>query len=142
MIAISDQAKRYVNFATVPLDAYVNTSNKINYSEFVCSLFKTLDTPQQSLAHAAIGISGEAGELLDAIKKHWIYNKPLDRANVIEELGDLLFYMQALTAMLDIDLDSILFANYKKLEVRYKGLIYTDAAAIERADKKETGETK
>jgi hypothetical protein len=32
--------------------------------------------------HMAIGISGEAGELLDAVKKAVIYRKPLDIANV------------------------------------------------------------
>lgn len=37
----------------------------------------------------ATGVSGEAGELLDAVKKSVVYKKPLDRENVVEELGDL-----------------------------------------------------
>ena len=40
------------------------------------------------LLHMAVGISGEAGELLDAIKKNAIYGRALDVNNVIEELGD------------------------------------------------------
>src|ERR1035438_3961414 len=50
-------------------------------------------TAQLRLLHAAMGISGESGELMDAVKKHIMYNKPLDVENVKEELGDLLWYM-------------------------------------------------
>jgi hypothetical protein len=31
--------------------------------------------------HMAVGVSGEAGELLNAVKKAAIYCKPIDRAN-------------------------------------------------------------
>lgn len=85
--------------------------------------------------HMAIGIAGEAGELLDAIKKKAIYNKPLDRANVIEELGDIEFYMEGLRSALNITRDDVLAANMEKLARRY-GKNYSDSAAQERADKK------
>ena len=49
-----------------------------------------------------VGVSGEAGELLDAVKKAVIYRKPLDLENVIEELGDLEFYMEGLRQGLEI----------------------------------------
>ncbi len=52
---------------------------------------KPSDTLGRAL-HAAVGVSGEAGELLDAIKKTWIYEEPLDLENIIEECGDSLFY--------------------------------------------------
>ena len=42
--------------------------------------------------HMKLGSAGEAGELLDALKKNLIYGKELDTANVVEELGDSLFY--------------------------------------------------
>ena len=84
--------------------------------------------------HAAIGVSGEAGELLDIIKKNWAYNKPIDIPHVIEELGDIEFYMFALRAKLCISREQTLTHNIEKLKKRYpEG--YTDAAAKERADK-------
>ena len=86
------------------------------------------------LIHMVLGISGEAGELLDAVKKATIYRKPLDRANVIEELGDLEFYMEGLRAALDISREDTLDHNIKKLSIRY-GKTYSNQAAIERADK-------
>ena len=42
--------------------------------------------------HMGIGIFGEVGELVDAIKKAAVYNKPMDNENVLEELGDIEFY--------------------------------------------------
>jgi NTP pyrophosphatase (non-canonical NTP hydrolase) len=87
------------------------------------------------LIHMTMGISGEAGELLDAIKKAVIYGKPLDRANVIEELGDIEFYLEGLRQGLMIRREETLTANISKLSVRYDGLKYSDAAAQARADK-------
>lgn len=46
---------------------------------------------QLRLIHAILGIAGETGELTDVVKKHILYNKPLDVVNVKEECGDLLF---------------------------------------------------
>ena len=92
------------------------------------------DTSAHSL-HMAVGISGEAGELLDAIKKVAIYNKPIDRENIIEELGDLEFYMEGLRQGLDITREETLHANIAKLGKRYKGHNYSDQQAQARADK-------
>ncbi len=85
--------------------------------------------------HMATGVAGEAGELLDAVKKYVIYNKPLDRANVVEELGDLEFYMEGLRQGLDITREETIEGNITKLSARYAGLQYSDAAAQARADK-------
>jgi NTP pyrophosphatase (non-canonical NTP hydrolase) len=87
------------------------------------------------LLHMAVGISGESGELLDAIKKQVIYRKVLDRANVIEELGDLEFYMEGLRQGLGITREETLAANIAKLGVRYADKQYSDASAQERKDK-------
>lgn len=92
-------------------------------------------TPHRAhLLHMSVGIAGEACELLDAIKKAIIYNKGLDRVNVIEELGDLEFFMAGLRNELDISRDDVIARNIAKLEKRYSAG-YSDKAAQERADK-------
>jgi len=83
----------------------------------------------------AMGISGESGELLDAIKKHTIYGKELDLENVIEELGDIEFYMEGLRASLGITRGQVLRANTAKLLKRYSKGSYSNEAAIAREDK-------
>ena len=44
------------------------------------------------IEHAVYGLVTEAGELLDAIKKAKIYGQKLDKVNVVEELGDIMWY--------------------------------------------------
>lgn len=85
--------------------------------------------------HMVMGISGEAGELLDAIKKWTIYNKELDRENVIEELGDLEFFMEGLRQCLGITREETIAHNTAKLSRRYATMSYSDEQAQNRADK-------
>lgn len=116
----------------------------INHCEMVKALAKSGDAIAQEitgedahLMHMAIGICGEAGELMDAIKKRVIYRKALDRENVLEELGDLEFYLEGMRQGLSISREECLAANIKKLGVRYQGMKYSDDAARQRADKQE-----
>jgi NTP pyrophosphatase (non-canonical NTP hydrolase) len=106
----------------------------LRYDVFVAALFKVL-SPEMMKAHAAMLVAGEAGELVDAIKKEIIYNKPLDRDNLVEELGDLRFGIQAVMNLYGISEQEVLQTNADKLAVRYKGLTYSDKAAQDRADK-------
>lgn len=98
-------------------------------------IIDTVSPSQMDALHMSVGIAGESGELLDAIKKWVIYNKPLDRENVIEELGDLEFYMEGLRQNIGVTRHETIAANINKLSVRYAGLKYSDRAAQERADK-------
>lgn len=113
------------------------------HADMVSCLIKDGETIRQELTpmdcrliHAVMGVAGEAGELLDAIKKHTMYRKPLDLPNVIEELGDLEFFMQDIREVLGITRDQTLEANIDKLPVRYPGMKYSDQRAQFRADKK------
>ena len=98
-------------------------------------LKKLKPTPLQcELLHAAIGIAGEAGELLDAVRKHIFDGQPLDRENIIEELGDLCFYIEASMQVIGVSRVEIDVCNMAKLSKRYEGG-YSDQQAQERKDK-------
>jgi NTP pyrophosphatase (non-canonical NTP hydrolase) len=114
----------------------------LRYNDFVRLLAKKPEhiiadlTPDSAhLLHMAVGVSGESGELLDAIKKSAIYNKPLDKDNVLEELGDLMFYMQGIMNTLNFSWEDLQDTNRKKLATRYSKLTYSNEAAQARADK-------
>ena len=64
-----------------------------------------------------------------------MYEKDLDENNVIEELGDLEFYMEGIRQVLDLSRNDILEDNFNKLSHRY-GTSYSNRAAVERADKR------
>jgi NTP pyrophosphatase (non-canonical NTP hydrolase) len=59
----------------------------VGYDGFVRALFNRSGDPAKDFAHAALGIVTECHELIHA----------KDRVNFLEELGDLLFYNEALT---------------------------------------------
>ena len=116
----------------------------IVYSDMVAALAKKgevianeLTAEDAHLLHMVVGVSGEAGELLDAVKKAVIYRKPLDLENVIEEVGDLEFYMEGLRQGLGITRQETIEANIAKLSKRYKGLQYSDKSAQLRLDKQD-----
>ncbi len=111
------------------------------YSDFVTSKVKSGEAiiaettlEKAHLTHMALGIAGEAGELVDAIKKHTTCNKPLDTENVLEEIGDCLFYLTGILTPLGYSLHDAMQHNMGKLNKRYKAG-YTNAEASQRNDK-------
>jgi NTP pyrophosphatase (non-canonical NTP hydrolase) len=124
------------------VDVRVTPSVEFDHLTMVAALFKpgkrildTLTPLRCEALHAAVGVSGEAGELLDAVKKWIFYNKDVDRNNVVEELGDLEFYMEAIRSKMGISREETLKHNMEKLAERYKKYQYSDQAAVDRADK-------
>jgi len=97
-------------------------------------------TPHSANAlHMAVGVSGEAGELLDAIKKHAIYCRDVDLENVIEELGDVEFYLEGIRTAFNISREDTLKHNLGKLltgsKARYAEQVYSNTQAQTRQDK-------
>lgn len=112
----------------------LQNGTKIRYDHFVAKLFKK-ESFRHMADHARGGVCEEAGELSTAIKRHVVYNKPADIPNIIEELGDLRFFMQAVMGLYGISEQQILQHNACKLEERYEQLMFTEEAARARKDK-------
>lgn len=107
------------------------------FERHVIALAKPMNSDVLNLLHGAVGVSGEAGELLDAIKKVWAYEKPLTPEvweNLLEETGDILFYLTIIANVSNFTLFDAMEYNIKKLSARYpQG--YSNEAALTRADK-------
>ena len=115
-----------------------------SYNQFVASLAKpgkeiveSMTHEDAHMLHMAVGICGEAGELLDAIKKAVIYRKSLDFLNVKEEAGDILFYLTGLLGQLGMSLDECIEENRRKLSKRYALGRYSNDQEVTRADKQD-----
>jgi NTP pyrophosphatase (non-canonical NTP hydrolase) len=106
----------------------MNIQDYIKQSERTCP---DLGNELNNQIHMAIGISTEANELLDAYKKWFAYNKPLDKTNVAEEVGDCFWYLCNLCRMLNLDPEAILQNNINKLRARYPEK-FTNENAIHR----------
>lgn len=69
--------------------------------------------------HGVIGIATEAGELMDILKRRKFYGKALDRTHILEEIGDIAFYLAMVCDACEIDLVEALEKNVAKLKARY-----------------------
>ena len=114
----------------------------MNHSNLVRQLKKSdhdilssLEPGACDLLHMTFALAGEVGELIDPIKKSIFYELPLDRSNVIEELGDIEFYLEGLRQRLRISREETIEANIIKLTKRYFSQSYTNTDAVERKDK-------
>ena len=76
------------------------------------------------LLTAALGLSAEAGEFTEVVKKIILQGKPYNEDNVFHmkrELGDICWYLAQACMALDTTFDEIIEMNVEKLESRYPG---------------------
>ena len=87
------------------------------YSQFVED--KMVTKGRERLVENALGLTGEAGEVSEKIKKLFRDNK-IDDDAVLKELGDVLFYTVALSNIFGGSLVKIIELNMEKLNERVK----------------------
>lgn len=88
-----------------------------------------------SVSHQLLQFRVRAGNLLDLVKKHAIYAKPLDTNLIINQMWLVRKSLCNLYYMWNIYRKTALEANIAKLAVRYEGMKYSNNAAQNRADK-------
>lgn len=71
------------------------------------------------LMNAVMGLNGEAGEVIDHVKKVCFQGHELDRQHMIEELGDVAWYLAVCCEAIDTTLEEVLQNNIDKLRRRY-----------------------
>lgn len=74
---------------------------------------------EKSLAEAALGLTGEAGECVEIIKKHIFQGHDLETDKLIGEIGDVLWYAALLARVLGVSLGEIMMRNIEKLREWY-----------------------
>ena len=87
-----------------------------------------VDGSMDDVLHALLGIGTEAGELQDMLKKHLMYGKAFDRTNLVEECGDLLWYIAFALKTVNVTMSDCMERNIKKLQVRYPQKFTTENA--------------
>lgn len=113
--------KKYVEF----VDAVTSNESK-NYYDFAqrIAILQDQDFPTERLLTAAVGMSAEAGEFTEIIKKIIFQGKPVNEENLFHlkrELGDIMWYVAQACIGLDISLDEVMEMNVEKLVARYPG---------------------
>lgn len=77
------------------------------------------DTDYDQLRNAAYGLNGEAGEVIDLLKKHEFQGHDLPDEKLIDECGDVLWYCALLADALGFTLEQVMNRNIDKLRKRY-----------------------
>lgn len=90
--------------------------DKMNMTEFI--------RPNHSwdlggILNGCLGLSGEAGEFNDMIKKWIFHEKPLDEEHAKKEIGDVLWYVAMICESFGWNMNEIMQMNIDKLNARY-----------------------
>ena len=85
------------------------------------------------LLNGALGLTGEAGEVAELIKKHIFHGHALSTGDLVKELGDVCWYLALLSTAIGVSLEDIMIENIEKLKRRYpEG--FSSEASIKRED--------
>lgn len=76
---------------------------------------------------ACSGMAAEAGESLALFEKSYRKGVPVDRDTLMDELGDVLWFLVATCNMMDIDFKDVLMNNVHKINTRQaKGMVTSE----------------
>jgi NTP pyrophosphatase (non-canonical NTP hydrolase) len=132
---------------TIDLNKYVEfvnmtTSNPSkDHVSFINSLMELQeqDFPTERMLTAAVGMSAEAGEFTEIVKKIVFQGKPVTQENLFHlkrELGDIMWYVSQACIGLDISIEEVIQMNFEKLSARYP----EGAFSIERSENRVEGD--
>tara|TARA_R100000234_G_C4928342_1_gene147319 strand:+ start:275 stop:676 length:402 start_codon:yes stop_codon:yes gene_type:complete len=80
--------------------------------------------PTERMLTAAVGLSAEAGEFTEIVKKILFQGKPVNDENLFHlkrELGDVMWYVMQACMGLNVSLEEVIEMNVDKLKARYPG---------------------
>ena len=111
------------------VNPFIFWSTNYNYEDVI----KIVGYDPGGLLNGALGLTGEAGEVSDIIKKHVFHGHDLDTDELIKELGDCAWYIALICTALGVSLDTVLERNIEKLKKRYpEG--FSSSASINRVE--------
>jgi NTP pyrophosphatase (non-canonical NTP hydrolase) len=96
--------------------------NLTDYQRKAIQTKKPWDNKALEIADCGLGLTGEAGEVADMLKKHISGSKPFDAEGLWKlkhEIGDIMWYIAALCDAFDFDMGDIAEKNIEKLRKRH-----------------------
>lgn len=96
--------------------------NKRNSIKYIAQLTRnnTENEYEKELLNYMLGLNGKCGKLTDIIRKWMFDKKQLNMADIVYELGDMLFYLTNIAALFGFSLTEIQLNNNVKLLNKYK----------------------
>lgn len=94
----------------------------MNFKEYQEKAMRTAGSYRDDvdmLLNGVMGLNGEAGEVIDIVKKYLYQGHELNKNKIIDELGDVLWYINLIANSINMSLEHIAKYNISKLEKRY-----------------------
>ncbi|MBW3113514.1 nucleoside triphosphate pyrophosphohydrolase family protein [Bacillus sp. MCCB 382] len=102
-------------------------------NEYQALSARTANTHANEEVNYALGLTGEAGEYADMIKKQYFHGHADQLTEKKKELGDILWYVSQSARAAGLSLEEIAVANIDKLRKRYpEG--FSEEASINRKE--------
>lgn len=116
-----DILKKKIMYNSTPikllsLDAELGKSIKEFPTDFIQKISEKEDLSQ--LLHYSMGVITESTEIVFALGKA-VKTGEIDKVNLSEEIGDIMFYLAVMATRLGFSLENIMEVNNKKLKKRY-----------------------
>lgn len=92
---------------------------KLNEYQALAQRTSSTRSDGEKIRNGLYGLNGEAGECIDVLKKYEFQGHILDKAKLLDELGDVLWYVAELATGLDKTLEDVARHNVEKLRKRY-----------------------
>lgn len=129
--AVLNNARKLMSFSAYQADASRTLTNVQPFESNDVGELKArvaeLEKKLQ-LAVMALGLAGEAGEVIEMVKKYLGHGHQLTKPGLEKELGDVLWYISAVTSLNGIDLNEVAATNIAKLRARYpQGFNHADS---------------
>lgn len=95
------------------------TEESMTLNEYQVQAMTTSSKEGDAVIIGILGLCGEAGEMADLLKKSLHQGHVLSRDDIVEELGDVLWYVAYTAKALGVFLDTVANHNLTKLRKRY-----------------------
>ena len=95
----------------------------MNFKEYIPLAMRTCKSLPftDHINHMGLGIVGEMGEIVDQLKKAYVYGKPIDQVNIVEEVGDVAYHVAGVVQFYP-NLHSFLESDELKNSINYEKL--------------------
>lgn len=111
----------------------IERHEELTLAQYQAEAVKTIQ-PGASYLYFAVKLMRESSEVAEPLITQLFHKKPASMEHLVEELGDLLWYIAGLAGSFDLSLDVIAAANIAKLRARhgqsYNPAHYQGAAAF------------
>lgn len=106
----------------------MRTNDRKQGDRLLTSVIKEKEYNVPTLLYGSLGLAGEAGEVLEIVKKGIFHEKGIDKTHIKKELGDVLWYVALICDACRFNLDDVLEENISKLKKRYPDGFDTEKA--------------